>query len=206
MKSKYYLRGLGTGIVITAILMALVAGGNKTMTDEEIKARAAQLGMVTADHTLAGQEAQKMQDPVEEQGGSEKTPEESKSLEQTLETDAQSSSDMQDADASETQPEESQEADVQSSSEVQASSESQPEASEAETISAGESFTLTIRSGYSSNTVAKILADAGLVESATQYDAYLCASGYDKRICVGVFEIPAGSTDEEIAKIITKRM
>ncbi len=46
MKLKYYLRGLGIGIVVTALLMGIVTKDKGVMSDEEIKARAAQLGMV----------------------------------------------------------------------------------------------------------------------------------------------------------------
>lgn len=46
MERKYYLRGLGLGIVMTAIIMGVALSGNKTMTDEEIIARAKELGMV----------------------------------------------------------------------------------------------------------------------------------------------------------------
>ena len=37
MERKYYLRGLGLGIVMTAIIMGVALSGNKTMTDEERK-------------------------------------------------------------------------------------------------------------------------------------------------------------------------
>lgn len=46
MKLKYYLRGLGIGILVTALIMGATDG--KELTDEEIKARAIQLGMVEA--------------------------------------------------------------------------------------------------------------------------------------------------------------
>lgn len=46
MERKYYLRGLGLGIAMTAIIMGVALSGNKTMTDEEIIARAKELGMV----------------------------------------------------------------------------------------------------------------------------------------------------------------
>ena len=43
MKLKYYLRGLGIGIAVTALVMGLALAGNtkQSMTDEEIKERAA---------------------------------------------------------------------------------------------------------------------------------------------------------------------
>ena len=48
MKLKYYLRGLGIGIAVTALVMglALAKTTKESMTDEEIKERAAKLGMV----------------------------------------------------------------------------------------------------------------------------------------------------------------
>lgn len=47
MKLRYYLRGLGIGIVITALLMGFTKGGAKeTLSDDEIIARAEALGMV----------------------------------------------------------------------------------------------------------------------------------------------------------------
>lgn len=49
MKLKYYLRGLGIGIVVTALIMGLSTGNTVPMTDAEIKAKAAMLGMVESD-------------------------------------------------------------------------------------------------------------------------------------------------------------
>ena len=68
---------------------------------------------------------------------------------------------------------------------------------------AADGVTITIVRGSSSYTAARLLAEAGMVESAKDYDAYLCRNGYDKKISVGTFVIPAGSTEEEIALIIT---
>ena len=46
MKKRYYLRGLGIGIFITALIMGLAKGDVQTMTDEEVRVRATELGMV----------------------------------------------------------------------------------------------------------------------------------------------------------------
>ena len=48
MKMKMYLRGVGTGVVCTAIIMGLALGRNKTMSQEEIMAKAKEYGMVDA--------------------------------------------------------------------------------------------------------------------------------------------------------------
>ena len=47
MKLKYYLRGLGIGILVTAVIMGVTQGSRKeTLSDREIRERAAALGMV----------------------------------------------------------------------------------------------------------------------------------------------------------------
>ena len=48
MKLKYYLRGLGIGILITTIIFMIFirVDKNHIMTDKEIMARAEELGMV----------------------------------------------------------------------------------------------------------------------------------------------------------------
>ncbi len=50
MKLKYYLRGMGIGIILTAIVMGFALGGRKaTMSEAEIIQRAKALGMVDGD-------------------------------------------------------------------------------------------------------------------------------------------------------------
>jgi outer membrane biosynthesis protein TonB len=63
--------------------------------------------------------------------------------------------------------------------------------------------TITVGTGDGSYTVAKKLADAGVVSSAQGFDEYLCSNGYDKKLRTGTFTIPAGATEEQIAKIVT---
>ncbi len=49
MKLKYYLRGMGIGIILTAIVMGFALGGRKqTLSDAEIIQRARALGMIEA--------------------------------------------------------------------------------------------------------------------------------------------------------------
>lgn len=50
MKLKYYLRGIGIGVVVTAIIMGIALGGRKQeLSDSEIRQRALELGMVDGD-------------------------------------------------------------------------------------------------------------------------------------------------------------
>ena len=53
MNLKFYLRGLGIGIIVTAVIMLVISSRlNKPLSDEEIKLRAGRLGMVEADGKL----------------------------------------------------------------------------------------------------------------------------------------------------------
>ncbi|MCI9204460.1 MAG: endolytic transglycosylase MltG, partial [Lachnospiraceae bacterium] len=79
-----------------------------------------------------------------------------------------------------------------------------PGTQEASSAGQSESVRIEVVSGDSSVTVCKKLAQAGLVESASEYDSYLCGNGYDKSIRAGVFEIPVDAGEKEIAEIITK--
>ncbi|MGN0375688.1 MAG: hypothetical protein ACI4EN_09340 [Butyrivibrio sp.] len=49
MKLKYYLRGLGIGILVTALILTIVHNINGKMSDAEIIKRAEKLGMVMGD-------------------------------------------------------------------------------------------------------------------------------------------------------------
>ncbi len=58
MKLKYYLRGLGIGILVTAVIMGITQESRKqTLSDREIRERAAALGMVEPGNSLADLQA-----------------------------------------------------------------------------------------------------------------------------------------------------
>lgn len=51
MKLRYYLRGLGIGIIVTAIIMGTSGSASQSISDAEIRQRAIQLGMVDSSTT-----------------------------------------------------------------------------------------------------------------------------------------------------------
>lgn len=183
MKLKYYLRGLGIGIVVTAFVFMITSGKKEALSDAEIRERAAKLGMVDASSmtlsTLvnAGQQTEETPDKQEQETNSEET----KTAEEVA------------------KPEET-EATSQEGENQSAETEAESKPSEAETKPIP---TITIGKGADSYSVSKDLEAAGLIENAREYDAYLCENGYSKRISIGTYEIPIGTSQEEIAKIIT---
>ena len=227
MERKYYLRGLGLGIAMTAIIMGVALSGNKTMTDEEIIARAKELGMVentvlldgndenaeenTDNNSVEGQNADSQQDSVAAEpdkpvrddvaaAGEENKPVDD--TEEGVESDAKDgTADAEDetADAEDGEPDDGSE-----NSLLQTEHENdEPEENVNEIITSAAIKTITVNSGDGSYTVAKKLADVGVVTSAETFDTFLCQNGYDKRLRTGTFSIPADASDEQIARIVT---
>ena len=234
MERKYYLRGLGLGIVMTAIIMGVALSGNKTMTDEEIIARAKELGMVEntvlsdsdnesddentdkADVDSQDDEQQGMTEPEQnlpaetEQDLSEPA-EEASSAQAGQDTLEPAGEDMSVEADSENVP--NAETDTEGSDGIENASEEdadmndttpdEPEETANEIITSAAVKTITVKSGDGSYTVAKKLADVGVVTSAETFDTFLCQNGYDKRLRTGTFSIPADASDEQIARIVT---
>lgn len=217
MERRYYLRGLGLGILITAIIMGAAQRGSKEMSDEEVRQRARELGMIentvlsepvaepetdgTADVEQAETDAAAAQEeaaPADTEPVTEDTQEAAADEQDTQEqTDAEDSQEQ--ADAVEAQADA---ADAQTALEEE-TEQSTGAQSETKTAASGEAQIFTIDKGDSSVSVAQKLEQAGLISSAASYDRFLCDNGYDKKIRAGEYTIPADAGDEQIARIIT---
>lgn len=197
MKLKTYLRGLGLGLIVAALVTG--AGSRQTMSDEQIKARAKELGMMESKTYLTQvNESKEAAESLMESETVTETVAETEEIETTtLETAAETKENV--TETKETVSEETAETVPETESEPV---EESPEQSIEETMSP-ETVTFQIHSGDSSVSVAKRLAEAGLVGDAKAFDQYLCQNGYDKKIRVGTYEIQNDSSNEEIAKIIT---
>ena len=71
MRLKAYLKGLGLGIFVTALIMSLAVDQRKELSDDEIRERAAALGMVSENSMLLTQ-AQKLADDAADQAKASK--------------------------------------------------------------------------------------------------------------------------------------
>lgn len=201
MNLKYYLRGLGIGILVTALVLIAAPREKEVLSDTEIRERAIQLGMVDGNSlTLAAMK--------------ENTATETKESETTREsTDATKESEAtqggtevtKEGEATQESSEATKESEtVQESTGVTKESEVVQESTEAtESSSTDEHAKIVIKSGANSYSVAKDLETAGVIADAKSFDRYLCDNGYSRRISTGTYEIAFGTTEEEIAKIIT---
>ena len=194
MKLKYYLRGLGIGILVTAVIMGVTQGSRKeTLSDREIRERAAALGMVEPGNSLADLEAAETPAATEIPEAAEtpvatETPEAAETPAATETPEAAETPAATEAPAATETPE------------VTARPTQKP-AEEEE----GSSYTFEIQAGDSSYQVAYRLQQAGLVADARDFDNYLCSKGYDRKLKTGSYEIPETATEEEISEILCGR-
>lgn len=175
MKLKYYLRGLGIGILVTAAILTIVYHTKGSMSDSQIMKRAAQLGMVmasTEDDTLFAQTIQ-VDTTIEETGTI--SVEETTTVVETTEAVTEASTEKP----------------------TEAPTEAPTEPAVAEAV-------LTISPGMYSESVSAELVRLGIITNQKEFNSYLVNNGYAECIQTGDFKIKADMSYDEIARIITK--
>lgn len=179
MKLKYYLRGLGIGILVTAAILTIVYHTKGSMSDSQIKKRAAQLGMVmasTEEDTLFAQTTQ-ADTTIEETG--------TISVEETTTV----------VETTEAVTEAPTEKPTEKPTEAPTEKPTEPAAAEA---------VLTISQGMYSESVSAELVRLGIITNQKEFNSYLVNNGYAERIQTGDFKVKADMSYDEIARIITR--
>lgn len=199
MKLRYYLRGIGTGMIVTALILSIALGnGNEKMTEEQIKAKAAELGMVEEKLLSDIQnETEKTDLETTEEADLETTEEADPEATENATTEATDSAD-------DNLIENVEEIQVDESA-IETAEDRSDESVTQETATTLSEVTIEVKGGESSVAISKKLEEAGIVTSAAEYDKYLCDNGYDKKICVGTHVIPEDADYPEIAKILTSK-
>lgn len=212
MKLKYYLRGIGIGVFVTAIIMSLSTKPEQ-MTDAQIKLRAAELGMVE-ESVLADLEKMTETTDEQEEATLEKEETAEEAITETVATDNFKEETTEEKTANDTSEEvvkvddgliSNQEIAKEDIAKEDSNLSTQKQDSSGEkTLSEAEEnyIIITINRGNGSDTVSRKLMEAGLVNSASEFDKYLIANGYDRRLSIGDHEIPVGASEEEMAKIL----
>ena len=222
MRMRYYLRGLGIGIVVTALLMGFTKGGQKeTLTDAEIVERAKSLGMVESSVLSAdlGDKEDISVNGISEADQQEVMPEtETETADNTEQTEPETTDNTEQSkpetadDAEQSKPETADDTEQTEPETANNTEQSKPdketEADNPEKVGTvtGNRYVVTIYSGDGSRTVANRLEEMGVIEDAAEFDRYLCQNGYDKRLTTGNHEINAGADEKEIAEALVKRV
>lgn len=229
MKLKYYLRGLGIGIIITTIILMISFSQRKTdISDEEVMARAAQLGMIMPEEKDAETETQS--DETETQADKLNTEEEepeNPADTQAIQPDGQDSTaegtpseeqnpsaDGTDSVAEGTQSEgqsiptdgaePSANGTQSDGAENPADTAGTPETPAGETQPQDGVYRLTIKKGDVCRVVCENLAANGVIEDAEALRKYLFEIGYANTISTGEYDVPYGLTMEEVGQLLKK--
>lgn len=176
MKRKYYLRGIGVGILFATIILftAYSISGQGKMTDEEVIARAEELGMIKSGSVL---------DNLTKPASTEDTSNSSETEPSTTETPSTE--------------------DTGTDTEASTENTQEPDTGTEAVDPNVRMVKFTVVSGMNSWNVATILQDQGVIADAADFDAYLEENGYSSRISTGEYTIAVGSDYETIAKLLT---
>lgn len=216
MKLKFYLRGIGLGIIVAVALCISAGMKNDQISDEEIIKRAEALGMVPSSETLNESVDEAIRDGLE--------------TEEMTENDASGDAaavkvnediPATEPDETEVNPDEADNSNFDETppaagsdgtatpkvtptltKEVTPAPTKEADKDTDDTENDTEYITVVVERGNGSDTVARKIEAAGLVANASEFDRYLCNNGYDKRISAGNHKIPINAREEEIAKIL----
>lgn len=183
MKLKYYLRGLGMGIIFATLIMTISSViHNNNLSEETIIKEAEKLGMVMPEEeSESGLWADKKDEVSDtEELDTEKAEEVVKGTEtETTETHTE-------ATETETATTETKEPQTTVNTNV-------------------TMIKIQVYPGDAARQVAETLQANGLIEDSEDFRLYLGRTGYAKNICIGEFLIPMGATYEEICDILISK-
>lgn len=187
MKIKYYLRGLGTGIIFTAIVLMIIY--SYRTTDSKTIDRARELGMVmpeeTSKQTLTGDDNKTDNDSTGEKHLADNAT--------SNNTQEETSENFDNKEDDTTEPS-TDEPDTKDTSTDEPTSEKQtPD---------GREITFTVSDGMYSEAVSQRLFELGVIDDAAGFNKYLGQNGLAGTIRTGTYTLTTGMTYEDVAEII----
>lgn len=211
MKLKYYLRGLGVGIVVTCILMSI---SNKNAVAD---AKAEVIAVYEQSSTEIMTENESTQEETTQEEATEPIILRNEEIESEI-TSVLDEAQSQEQSVVETESEiESQtiSIEIQSHETEKATTEDESKSEESvividsddsdeADVKDGKIIEIQINKGDGSGVVAQKLYEAGVVEDAREFDEFLMQNGYDKKLNVGVKVINTSESWQMIADKLIK--
>lgn len=205
------------GMIATALILGLRTNA-APMSDAEIMEKARQLGMVESSSLMLSDLQNQEPDSVQRE---ETEPQSTESEDENVtETDEPDTTSLAESDT--TNPAESDGANDENTANSDASDITSPVEPDEENaansdetdmtdstetkkdiIYSDDPVLFTIEEGSNSYTVSKSLAAVGLVKDVVSFDNFLIDNGYSKSIRSGTYEILPGTSEKDIARIIT---
>ena len=221
MRLKYFLRGVGIGILVTTIILTVTHSSERRMSDSEVIDRAIELGMsFSASHSgqqSSTEEASSEESSAgQENSGDDVTDDLQHESEAETEMGSQSPSETASELAGDGEALPGKESEAVTGMTTQATTETAETATELTTENENDgsaaggmnnevTCTISITKGMSSRTVCDMLKQNGIIEDAADFDRYLIKTGYDDKIRVGEVEVNSGMTYEELTALLYKK-
>ncbi len=221
MRLKYFLRGVGIGILVTTIILTATHASERRMSDSEVIDRAIELGMsFSASHS--GQQSGTEEASTDESSTGQETS--GDDVMDDLQHDGETETEMGSQSPSETVSESTSDGEASPGKESEAvtgmttqaitettetttelTTENENAGSAAGVMNNEVTCTINITKGMSSRTVCDMLKQNGIIEDAADFDRYLIKTGYDDKIRVGEVEVNSGMTYEELTALLYKK-
>lgn len=208
MRLKYYLRGLGLGILVSTLFLMLsiqLHGG--IMTDERVIARAKELGMVIPDDGETDTPPLESESTQPDDAAQDDTAQDNEQPDDATSDDAVQNDGAQDGITPENaaQGDEAQD-DTTSEDAAQGDAAQNGVAQDDAQGDAQGDIIFTVADGEVCRTAAEKLLACGLIEDVDAFRKYMSAHDYDGLIREGTYRIPVGADADTIAKIITAQV
>lgn len=178
MNFKYYLRGLGTGIVVTLIIVTISNSLRGSKTASENAAQPSSVQPTSAIEAI---------------------------LNNQRTTQAYGDAASADATSADAASADVTSADVTSADVISADTSSAETVSD--NVQQGQqerNITVSFETIQSSEAAAQLLEKAGIVDNWRNFNSYLVNNGYDRKVSGGTFSFSGNESYKEIAGIITK--
>lgn len=180
MKLKYYLRGLGIGIILITLIFS-ISGNKEKLSNKEIISRAEKLGMVMWDEQPSISEAPAVSPVVTGSPEITESPDITGAIDATITPSPTKKPDMSDAVPTVA-----------------------PKPTDKPIVGTSKTeITFTIEQGMSSGKVALLLFNSGLVDNADKFNEYVVQVGKADVIKIGKFTVEKGASYSDIMKVIT---
>ena len=231
MRFKYYLRGIGLGIIFAVLIMIIAIHNHKDsfLSDKEIIEKAKELGMVMSDNNsenISGTELKfgsesSTTEIYKVDTETAKAPSESASSKKNDKTiskdseseDAQSDGTSTNKNLTDKTTEDKNSTDkaadktTEDKNSTDKTSEKSSENKDAKNNNSqtNDYVIIKVKQGDVCRTISEALQNLGLVDDAEDFRKYMGKKGYADRIHAGEYKIPRNSTYEEIAQILIKK-
>ncbi len=220
MKFKYYMRGAGIGIIAATAVLSAAFLFQDNISDAEVIQRAMELGMVMEEGT-----PQTLGELSKQNGAQQNTlpgnadrnaaaasqaPDTKDGTESNNHASGQDTSIDKDTDKdTDTSADTDTDIDVDTAidvdTDVDKNTDSKKNHAKGSSSNKSEKITVTIVGGDVSRTVSAKVFEAGLVDSADEFNDYLGSHDYDNALQPGTYEVEMGASFKEIAEILTKK-